>query len=174
MQRWGAMRLTDVARARRDPALVVLEGFHAVKHAVRFGGELLGTWTADPAGLEALRARLAPDVELAPQLVGAAELAAVVPRAQVVAVARRPAQPDPDTLLDEPRRDADPAARPRVALDGGGEQVRGGGCDVGDAPVHAGQVGGDDLRDRMVVVAGVREVARDGEAVAAGRGVDAA
>jgi TrmH family RNA methyltransferase len=96
------MELSAVPRARRDPALVVLEGFHAVKHAVRFGGELLGTWTADPDELEALRARLAPDVELAPQLVGAAELAAVVPRAQVVAVARRPAQPDPDTLLAAP------------------------------------------------------------------------
>ena len=41
------MELADVARARRDPALVVLEGFHAVKHALRFGGELLGAWTAD-------------------------------------------------------------------------------------------------------------------------------
>jgi TrmH family RNA methyltransferase len=96
------MELSAVPRARRDPALVVLEGFHAVKHAVRFGGELLGTWTADPAELEALRARFAPDVELAPQVVGAAELAAVVPRAQVVAVARRPVQPDPDTLLAAP------------------------------------------------------------------------
>jgi TrmH family RNA methyltransferase len=96
------MQLADVARARRDRSLVVLEGFHAIKHALRFDGELLGAWTADPVELEELRARLAPDVMLEPAVVGAAELAAVVPRAQVVAVARRPAQPDPYGILDAP------------------------------------------------------------------------
>src|SRR5919206_2172458 len=96
------MRLPAVARARREPALVVLEGFHAVKHALRFGGELLGAWTADAAEIEALRARLAPDVALAPEVVERAALAAVVPRAQLVAVARRPAQPGPRELLAAP------------------------------------------------------------------------
>jgi len=98
----GALTLDDVAAARRDAGLVVLEGFHAVKHALRFGGELLGAWTADAAGLEALRARLAPDVALRPEEVDAARLAAVVPRAQVVAVARRPPQPGPAELLAAP------------------------------------------------------------------------
>jgi TrmH family RNA methyltransferase len=93
------LELADVARARRNPALVVLEGFHAVKHAVRFGAELLGVWTADPHELAALSARLAPDIALSPTVVEVAELAAVVPRAQVVAVARRPVQPDPDGIL---------------------------------------------------------------------------
>ena len=96
------MRLEDVARARRDPALVVLEGFHALKHAVRFGGEVLGAWTADPGALEALRARLAPDVALAAEAVDAAALAVVVPRGQVVAVARRPEQATADELLAAP------------------------------------------------------------------------
>jgi TrmH family RNA methyltransferase len=96
------VELADVTRARRDPGLVVLEGFHAVKHALRFGGELLGAWTADAAELESLRARLAPDVALAPEVVDVAALAAVVPRAQVVAVARRPAQPDPAGILAAP------------------------------------------------------------------------
>jgi len=96
------MQLADVARARRDPALVVLEGFHAIKHATRFGGELLGVWTADAAALAELAARLAPDVRLAASVVAAGELAAVVPRAQVVAVARRPRQPDPDGILAAP------------------------------------------------------------------------
>jgi TrmH family RNA methyltransferase len=96
------MRLMDVAQARRDPGLVVLEGFHAVKHALRFGGELLGAWTADAAELEGLRARFAPDVALAPAVVDRAALAAVVPRAQVVAVARRPAQPGPAEVLAAP------------------------------------------------------------------------
>ncbi len=60
------LELADVARARRDPGLVVLEGFHAVKHAVRFGGELLGVWTADADELAELSARLAPDIALSP------------------------------------------------------------------------------------------------------------
>jgi TrmH family RNA methyltransferase len=94
--------LADVARARRDPSLAVLEGFHAVKHALRFGGELLGAWTADAGEIDALRARLAPDLALAPAVVAHDELAAVVPRAQLVAVARRPPQPDPDGLLAAP------------------------------------------------------------------------
>ena len=96
------MVLADVARARRDPSLAVLEGFHAVKHALRFGGELLGAWTADAGEIDALRARLAPDLALAPAVVAHDELAAVVPRAQLVAVARRPPQPDPDGLLAAP------------------------------------------------------------------------
>lgn len=93
------LELTDVAAARRDRALVVLEGFHACKHALRFGGELLGAWTADPAELEALRARLAPDITFAPEVVERDALAAVVPRAQVVAVARRPRQPGAEEVL---------------------------------------------------------------------------
>jgi len=93
------MRLADVARARRDGGLAVLEGFHALKHATRFGAELLGAWTADPEALEALRVRLAPDVAIEAERVAVEELAAVVPRAQVVAVARRPRLPHPDVLL---------------------------------------------------------------------------
>ncbi len=115
------MHLDEVAAARRDAELVVLEGFHALKHATRFGGEILGTWTADPVALEALRLRLAPDLALAPvQTVGERELAAVVPRAQVVAVARRPAQPDAWTLL------ALPGPEPVVLL---------------EAPRHLGNLG---------------------------------
>lgn len=95
--------LSDVARARRDPELVVLEGFHALKHAVRFGGEILGAWTADAAALEALAQRLAPGLALPPvSVVAAADLARVVPRAQVLALARRPPQPDARTLLAAP------------------------------------------------------------------------
>lgn len=95
----GSVGLADVARARRDPELVVLEGFHACKHALRFGGELLGAWTADPAALAALAAKLAPDVLLAAETVSFDALAAVVPRAQVVAIARRPQVPSIDALL---------------------------------------------------------------------------
>jgi TrmH family RNA methyltransferase len=98
------MELKDVGRARRERGLVVLEGFHAIKHAIRFGGDLLGVWTADAEELELLRARLAPDVEIpvAVELVDVEALRAVVPRAQVIAVAQRPRQPDPDSVLAGP------------------------------------------------------------------------
>jgi TrmH family RNA methyltransferase len=128
------MRLEEVARARRDPGVVVLEGFHAIKHAVRFGAELLGVWTADPDEVAALIARLAPDIALDPTVVSEAELAAVVPRAQVLAVARRPRQPDPDgilalpgpapvILLEEPRHLGNLGACVRVAAAAGAAGV---------------------------------------------------
>jgi TrmH family RNA methyltransferase len=126
------VQLSDVARARREPGVVVLEGFHAVKHALRFGGELLGCWTADADALEALRARLAPDVGIHADVVGAGDLAAVVPRAQVVAVARRPAQADPHgvlagpghvVLLEDPRHLGNLGACVRVAAAAGAAGV---------------------------------------------------
>jgi TrmH family RNA methyltransferase len=98
------MQLAEVAHARRTPGVVVLEGFHAIKHAVRFGAEILGAWTAEPEALEELRQRLAADVHFSVKLVDAEALKAVVPRGQVVAVARRPSQPDPDTILAGPGR----------------------------------------------------------------------
>lgn len=122
-----------VSRARREPGLVVLEGFHALKHCVRFGGEVLGAWTADTGELEALRARLAPDLILpSVAVVDAAELAAVVPRGQVVAVARRPRQPSPDeilagdgpvVLLEDPRHLGNLGACVRVAAAAGAAGV---------------------------------------------------
>jgi TrmH family RNA methyltransferase len=133
------VRLADVARARRDPALVVLEGFHAVKHALRFGAELLGAWTAEPHEVQQLRARLAPDVELAPEVVPAAELAAVVPRAQLVAVARRPPQPAAPELL------AAPGPAPVVLL---------------EAPRHLGNLG---ACVRVAAAAGAAGVLTTGE-----------
>lgn len=125
------MELADVAPARRERSLVVLEGFHAVKHAVRFGAELLGSWCADAVEIEGLRARLAPDVALSPSVVPEAELAAVVPRAQLVAVARRPAQiaplaapgSGPVVLLEDPRHLGNLGACVRVAAAAGAAGV---------------------------------------------------
>lgn len=125
------LRLSDVSAARRDPELVVLEGFHALKHALRFGGEILGVWTADAAALDALRDRLAPGLELPPVTVAAVEeLARVVPRAQVLALARRPQQldarallalpgPEPVVLLEQPRHLGNLGACVRVAAAAG-------------------------------------------------------
>jgi hypothetical protein len=48
--------------ARRDPELTVVEGFHALKHALRFGGELVEAVAIDPAALEEMAGDLAPDL----------------------------------------------------------------------------------------------------------------
>lgn len=126
------MLLADVPRLRRDAALVVLEGFHAVKHALRFGAELYGAWCADPVEIEVLRERLAPDlVTLRPAVVDHDALAAVVPRAQIVAVARRPQQrhplavlgPEPVVLLEDPRHLGNLGACVRVAAAAGAAGV---------------------------------------------------
>lgn len=121
-----------MGQARRTPGLVVLEGFHAIKHALRFGAQVLGAWTADPQALEDLRKRLAPDIQIPAQVVDAAALREVVPRGQVVAVARKPAQPDPDTvlagpghvvLLEDPRHLGNLGAVVRVAAAAGAAGV---------------------------------------------------
>ena len=110
----------------------MLEGFHAIKHAIRFGAELLGAWTADPGEIEDLRERLAPDIELPVAVVELEALKQVVPRAQIVAVARRPEQPDPDTvlagpgqvvLLEDPRHLGNLGAVVRVAAAAGAAGV---------------------------------------------------
>ena len=49
-------------RARKDPALAVLEGFHCLKHALRFGAAIDAAVTPDPAALVRLASELAPDI----------------------------------------------------------------------------------------------------------------
>lgn len=96
-------------RARRDPALVVLEGFHALKHAVRFGAAIEAIATSDLAGLGELAGSLAPDVAAAltaAVLVEPGQLATMAPRAPrtaVMAIARRP-HVNPEAVLAAPRR----------------------------------------------------------------------
>lgn len=51
-----------VAAARRDPSVVVLEGVHALKHALRFGARVAWVATPDPDQLDALVSTLAPDL----------------------------------------------------------------------------------------------------------------
>jgi TrmH family RNA methyltransferase len=126
------MELAAVNQARHTSGLVVLEGFHAIKHAIRFGAEIIGAWTADLDGLEDLRRQLAADVQMPVEVVEEAALKAVVPRGQVVAVARRPAQADPDTvlagpghvlLLEDPRHLGNLGAAIRVAAAAGAAGV---------------------------------------------------
>jgi TrmH family RNA methyltransferase len=125
------------AAARTDERLVVVEGFHALKHALRFGAELVAAATDDAAALGRLADRLAPDVrpELAALVVerplGA--LVARVPHTGVVAVARRPAldagdllaaAPGPPVvLLEDPRHLGNVGAVVRVAAAAGAAGV---------------------------------------------------
>jgi RNA methyltransferase, TrmH family len=95
--------------ARRDPGLAVLEGFHALKHALRFGAQVREAVAVDPGELRELSAELAPDLvdSLAERTTpvaarALAELVPQAPRTGVVAIARRPAI-DPSSVLADPR-----------------------------------------------------------------------
>jgi RNA methyltransferase, TrmH family len=118
--------------ARRDPGLAVLEGFHALKHALRFGAEVREAVAVDAAQLRELAAELAPDVgaalsERAVPVPAAllAELVPQAPRTGVVAIARRPEvdlaallaapRPAPVVLLEDPRTMGNMGACVRVA-----------------------------------------------------------
>lgn len=110
-------RTARYRNARRDPSLAVLEGFHALKHALRFGAEIAEAVTPDPPAILALAASLAPDLasRLPPllRLVTPAEFATLVPApppTPIVALAHRPVV-DATALL------ADPGPGPVVLLD---------------------------------------------------------
>jgi RNA methyltransferase, TrmH family len=140
MGRQEHARAVRFRTARRDPELTVIEGFHALKHALRFGAELVEAVAADPAELEALAAELAPD--LAGQLAGRvatvaretlADLVPLVPRTGVVAIARRPPldltatladpAPAPVVLLEQPRNMGNIGACIRVCAAAGAAAV---------------------------------------------------
>ena len=107
---------------RLAPESVLLDGFHALKHALRFGAEVRVVLASDRAAVAALAAALAPDV--AEQLdalaveVPAAVLRELVPRLHptgIAALAARPTRESnlaalaalprraPVVLLDNPR-----------------------------------------------------------------------
>jgi RNA methyltransferase, TrmH family len=119
-------------RARRDSELVVLEGFHALKHALRFEAELVEAVAVDLDEVEDLAEELAPDLAGAlrervkpvdPEVL--AELVPRAPRTGVVAIARQPrvdvaevladSRPAPVVLLEEPRNMGNLGACVRVA-----------------------------------------------------------
>jgi TrmH family RNA methyltransferase len=94
-------------RARRDPTLAVLEGFHALKHALRFGADVLLLACRDTDELDRLTARLAPDLlarvgELAQAVKPDVfeQLAPLAPSTGVIALARRPSIDPTAILLD--------------------------------------------------------------------------
>ena len=121
-----------LALLRAAPDAVTLEGFHPLKHALRFGAEIELALAADPAAVRALAARLAPDLveplqrrlrPAAREVVAAALTRPLAP--EVIAIARRPdheleavlaARRDrPVVLLEAPRHLGNVGAAIRVA-----------------------------------------------------------
>jgi TrmH family RNA methyltransferase len=106
----SAAGLTAAFRAaRRDPALAVLEGLHALKHALRFGAHVQQVAIVDPERVLALAHALAPDVQerilAGAQVVSPEVFAGLAPQAPttgVIAIAQRPPV-DLDALLAESR-----------------------------------------------------------------------
>lgn len=137
-------------RARRDPRLAVLEGFHPLKHALRFDARVLEMVTPDPGAIAALRDALAPDLPA-----GALEgmraidedtfgrLAPSRPPSPVLAIAERTATdpgrllasgaPEPLILLEEPTHLGNVGAVVRVAAAAGAGGVL---CLGGQDPWH--------------------------------------
>ncbi|GBD42749.1 23S rRNA (adenosine(1067)-2'-O)-methyltransferase [bacterium HR40] len=124
--------------ARADPTLVVLEGFHALKHALRFGADILEAVAVAPQEVLALARDLAPDLlPVLPALLRPvearlfAELAPDPPATGVLALARRPPPRWPDlaaaelpaVLLDRPAHAGNLGAVIRVAAAAGAPAV---------------------------------------------------
>ena len=113
-------------RARHGQSRAVLEGFHAIKHAIRFHAALEQVCAVDLDELWALTTHLAPDVEsqlrrLAQSVPPSvfAQLAPVAPDTGVIAIARRPEANIPAILEER-------SAAPVVLL---------------EAPAHLGNLG---------------------------------
>ena len=109
------MPLPDLATrfraARTDPALAVLEGFHAVKHAIRFGATFDSVVTRDSGELRSFIEKLSPDV-------GSALMSLVteVPREQFDALSPTPPETGVIGIARRPgTTTADVAALPRNA-----------------------------------------------------------
>jgi RNA methyltransferase, TrmH family len=119
-------------RARRDQSLAVLEGLHPLKHALRFGADVLDVACTDRDRLALLCSDLASDVsdqvlalaEVVPAEIFA-QLAPLPVPTSVIAIAERPAvdpaaaladpRPAPVVLLEDPRDLGNVGACIRVA-----------------------------------------------------------
>jgi TrmH family RNA methyltransferase len=124
------------SQARGDPSLALLEGFHPLKHAIRFGAELLEVASVDVEKVRQMAAELAPDilnrleehlVEVPARIFG--QMAPLPPATGVIAIARRPTlslegmlaspAPNPVVFLEEPSNLGNMGAVIRVAAAAG-------------------------------------------------------
>ena len=93
--------------------VAVLEGFHALKHALRFGAEILDV-KGDPDKARELAARLAPDLTLPPIETAPGELVATARRPRVD-IEQALSRPGPVVYLEAPRHLGNLGAAIRVA-----------------------------------------------------------
>ena len=116
---------------------MVLEGFHPLKHALRFGATVLESVTRDPEGLLSLTRSLAPDlvgllgretIEVPASVFR--ELSPVPPATGVISLASRPkfdfgplSEYAPLILLENPRSHGNVGAAVRVAAAAGAAGV---------------------------------------------------
>lgn len=93
--------------ARRDPAFAVLEGFHPLKHALRFDAEILDVVVVEPERFAELAETLGPDIGarlhdlyeiVSPEVFD--ELSPAPPPTGVIALAMRP-EPRFQEVLDD-------------------------------------------------------------------------
>ncbi|MFG2751194.1 TrmH family RNA methyltransferase [Streptomyces xanthophaeus] len=101
----------------RREDLVLLDGFHALKHALRFGAEVEIAVADDPQAVRALARELAPDVEaeVARLVRGGVPLSGLLPRVHPTGVAALAVRPGPDLLRERLHRQ--PRLAPVVVLD---------------------------------------------------------
>lgn len=136
----GQALIDRFRQARSDPAQVVLEGFHPLKHALRFGADVQETAALDAGELARLTQALAPDLAgvldqdltLVPPALFR-QLCPVPPPTGVIALAPRPAVnrsamlhnpgPAPLVLLENPRSHGNAGAAIRAAAAAGAAGV---------------------------------------------------
>lgn len=124
--------------ARADPTLARLEGLHPLKHALRFGAEVLGAVSAAPEEVLRLAEDLAPDI--------VETLAALLERVEQDVFAALSPSPPPSPVLAFARR---PVVDARALVAGpaaGGRARAAGGPDAApvvllEEPTHPGNVG---------------------------------
>jgi RNA methyltransferase, TrmH family len=135
-----APNVAQFRAARTDPALAVLEGFHAIKHAIRFGADFDAIAARDPVELQGFIEQLAPDVGrklmsavswIRPDLFE--QLSPTPPETGVIAIAKRRittgdqlaalSRNAPIVLLESPSHSGNIGAVVRVAAGAGAAAV---------------------------------------------------
>lgn len=105
--------IAQFTRARRDSSLVFIEGFHGLKHALRFDADIISAVTDDIETVTELFDALCPDIAAEATRISTVDtktfeqLSPRIPRTRVLAIAQRPEYTMPKkgrlVLLDNPK-----------------------------------------------------------------------